>query len=146
MVENYEETGHGLKGPHWEPASGLLPAGFVPLRLELHCPESPPQGQVLEVARQAVLVGRHSGADVRLAFPEVSRRHCRLAFQEGFWHIVDLNSLNGLFVNGERIHEAVLQEGDVIRVGNVAMAVQGPANEGTRPLHGVLRSIADNLA
>ena len=66
----------------------------------------------------------HSEADIRVAYPDVSRRHCRLAFQDGYWHIVDLNSLNGLFVNGERIHEAVLLEGDLIRLGSVIMEVQ----------------------
>lgn len=130
MVENHEEVGHGLKGPHWERGvgtNGELPADFVPLRLELQSLEIPPQRERLEVSLQAVVVGRHSEADIRVAYPDVSRRHCRLAFQDGYWHIVDLNSLNGLFVNGERIHEAVLLEGDLIRLGSVIMEVQSRA-------------------
>jgi pSer/pThr/pTyr-binding forkhead associated (FHA) protein len=146
MVENYEEAGHGLKGPHFDLAGTQdLPANFEPLRLMLQSQETQPEQIVLEVARPAVLVGRHTCADVRLAYPEVSRRHCRLAFQEGFWHIIDLNSLNGLYVNGERVHEAVLQNGDIIRVGSVTMWVQPGAEEADRPLKGILRSIADNL-
>jgi pSer/pThr/pTyr-binding forkhead associated (FHA) protein len=125
------------------------PADFVPLRLELQSAEAPPVN--LEIARPSALVGRHTVADVRLGYADVSRRHCRLDFQDGFWHIVDLNSLNGLYVNNERIQEAVLQEGDVIRLGSVKMVVQAlvaaeAAQENRMaPLTGVLRSIADNL-
>ena len=100
---------------------------------------------LLEVSRPAVVVGRHSAADIRLAIADVSRRHCRLTFQEGFWHIIDLNSLNGLYVNDERVHEAVLQEGDVIRLGSVTMVVQSVAEDGPPPSKCVLRSIADSL-
>ena len=125
MIENYEEAGHGLQRPHWNlGGDDDLPPDFVPLRLDLRSQETPPRHVTIEVSHPAALVGRHSCADVRLAYPEVSRRHCRVIFKDGFWHIIDLNSLNGLYVNGERIHEAVLQKGDIIRIGNVTMAVR----------------------
>ena len=78
MIENYEEAGHGLKGPHWDLAESCeLPRDFVPLRLEMQGLDAPQQ-LLVEVARPAAVVGRHTCADVRLAYPDVSRRHCRL--------------------------------------------------------------------
>ena len=146
MIENYDETSHGLQGPHWKPRSDdTLPIDFAPLRLHVRNQGNGAAPVTIEVCRQIALVGRHSCADVRLAYPDVSRRHCRLNFKDGVWRIVDLNSLNGLYVNGERIHEAVLQRGDVIRIGNVTLAVRTEDDEMAYPLNGILRSIADNL-
>ncbi|HYV37887.1 MAG TPA: FHA domain-containing protein, partial [Gemmataceae bacterium] len=62
---------------------------------------------------------RHSAADVRLALPDVSRRHCRFVFSDGSWRVFDLNSLNGVFVNGERLQEATVFHGDRIRIGSL---------------------------
>jgi pSer/pThr/pTyr-binding forkhead associated (FHA) protein len=137
MIENSTEERHGLKGPHRHPDTGeALPVEFEPLRLELHDLESEPQQVVLEVARPSAVLGRHTCADIRFANPEVSRRHCRLSFQQGFWRIVDLDSLNGLFVNGERIHEVVLRKGDTIRLGRVTMSVLTSTNQQNDPPYG----------
>jgi len=144
MEENFEEPGHGLQRPHLG-GIAFLPDGFVPLHLELRTLDQVPQVRTLAVDRPIVVVGRHSEADVCLAFPDVSRRHCRLSFHDGFWHISDLNSLNGLFVNGERVHEAVLQEGDYVRVGAVTFIVLSSTKVEKHPWTGVLRSIANNL-
>jgi pSer/pThr/pTyr-binding forkhead associated (FHA) protein len=77
-----------------------------------------PGGPSVEFNRPEMLVGRHSVADLRLRLPDVSRRHCRFVFSEGHWQVFDLNSLNGVFVNGERVHQAILDNGDVIRIGS----------------------------
>ncbi len=96
---------------------GELPASFVPLRLLCG-------GRTIEIARPQVLVGRHSAADLRLNSSEVSRRHCRLVFDDERWQIVDLDSLNGVFVNGERVHEATLYEKDEVRLGDLTFEVR----------------------
>jgi pSer/pThr/pTyr-binding forkhead associated (FHA) protein len=105
-----------LQGPHRLPAE---PDAFVRLRLVLR-----PGNTALEMTRPDVLVGRHSDADVRLSLPDVSRRHCRLVFAAGRWQIFDLNSLNGTFVNGERVQQATLAAGDLLRIGGVLFAVE----------------------
>jgi pSer/pThr/pTyr-binding forkhead associated (FHA) protein len=64
-----------------------------------------------------MLMGRHSDADVRLPLPDVSRRHCRFLFTDGAWEVFDLDSLNGIFINGERLKHAVLRDQDVLTVG-----------------------------
>jgi pSer/pThr/pTyr-binding forkhead associated (FHA) protein len=108
-------TAHAIQGPH---ARHSDTPEVAPLRLLVM-----PTGSAIEVAQPAVVVGRHSEAELRLPYPDVSRRHCRLAFSAGAWQIRDLDSLNGLFVNGERMHEATLYEGDEIRLGTVALRV-----------------------
>ena len=70
-----------------------------------------------------MLIGRHSDADVRLPLADVSRRHCRFVFRKGCWSIYDLQSLNGVFLNEERIEQAAVHEGDQIRIGRYTFEV-----------------------
>jgi S-DNA-T family DNA segregation ATPase FtsK/SpoIIIE len=107
-----------------------------------------PAGSAVEVMQPTVVIGRHSEAELRLPYADVSRRHCRLAFTSGVWQIHDLDSLNGVFINGERMHEATLYEGDEVRLGTATLRViAAPLPQ--RVLSGteaqVLRSIVDAL-
>jgi pSer/pThr/pTyr-binding forkhead associated (FHA) protein len=95
------------------------PANFVPLRLVL-----PHSGAVIEVDRPDMLVGRHTDADVRLPLPDVSRRHCRLQWIEGGWQVIDLNSLNGIHVNGEQVIQSPLLHGDLLRIGGFLFTIE----------------------
>jgi pSer/pThr/pTyr-binding forkhead associated (FHA) protein len=99
-------------GPHWQQQE--LP----PLRLVVQ-----PGGVAMPVTQAEVVVGRHSQADVRLPLPDVSRRHCRIVYSGGKWHIFDMDSLNGVFVNGARIKHARLEHRDVISIGGFALQV-----------------------
>ena len=91
---------------------------FFPLRLVLR-----PGGESVELDRSDVLLGRHSGADVRLPNLEVSRRHCRFVFTEGTWEVYDLDSLNGVYVNGQRVNRSVLRHRDLLAVGSFRLQV-----------------------
>lgn len=91
----------------------------VPLLLILQ-----PSGLVLRVEEPDVLVGRHSEADLRLPLPDVSRRHCRLQFFGGSWSVTDLNSLNGVQLNGQTVKRATIQHGDRLRIGGFTFLVQ----------------------
>jgi FHA domain len=135
---------HGLRGPHKLPGDTSHNTGTVtPLCLIVL-----PEGRPVEVATPVALVGRHSEVELRLAYPDVSRRHCRLVFEDGVWHVHDLDSLNGLFVNGERMHEAALYEGDRIRIGEATLLVTAAPSSGRKAAGTateVLRSIAAAL-
>ena len=109
---------HSLQGPHGD-GHPEAPAGFVPLRLVFE-----PAELRVEVHEADVIVGRHSEAYVRLALPDISRRHCRLAFANQQWRVFDLGSLNGVFVNGERMQEAALYHGDRLQLGTVDFLVE----------------------
>jgi len=56
-------------------------------------------------------VGREPGSDVELSDPLVSRRHAEVSFASGQWIIRDLQSANGLFVNGRRTDAAPIGAG-----------------------------------
>jgi hypothetical protein len=113
-----EATGPSAHGPHLRLRTDETPADFAPLRLFLE-----PSGTVIEVNRPDMIIGRHTGADIRLPLPDVSRRHCRLQFTEGRWHVVDLNSLNGTQINGEHVLRASLEQGDLLRIGGFTFTV-----------------------
>lgn len=52
--------------------------------------------------------GRDVGTDIQLADKRVSRRHCRLFAESGYWFAEDLGSSNGTFLDGERIERSRL--------------------------------------
>ena len=67
-----------------------------------------------------VSLGKLPACHVVLPGTLVSRQHCRLVrvdFGPSRWKLVDCRSTNGLFVNGERITERELHDGDIVRVG-----------------------------
>jgi hypothetical protein len=62
-------------------------------------------------------IGRSLSAHIRFDDPTVSRRHALLQRQDGSVRVLDDRSLNGLFVNGERVDLRELEDGDEIQVG-----------------------------
>jgi hypothetical protein len=75
-------------------------------------------GHSLRIEKRRVLLGRSRECDIQVEDPNVSRRHAELR-QEGssFW-IVDLDSTNGVEVNGQRVKRAKLSSGDSFTVGS----------------------------
>ncbi|MDX1888423.1 FHA domain-containing protein [Mycolicibacterium sp. 050158] len=65
-----------------------------------------------------VVVGRDLRADVRVAHPLISRAHLLLRFDQGRWIAIDNGSLNGLFVNGQRVPMADITDGMAVNIGN----------------------------
>jgi len=76
---------------------------------------------VIEVGGDPVHLGRSTGAGVMLEHLSVSRRHAVVAQRGEDTVILDDRSRNGVFVNDERVAEAVLRHCDEIRLGEVAM-------------------------
>jgi pSer/pThr/pTyr-binding forkhead associated (FHA) protein len=104
------------QGRHERPdAAGAFPS----LRLVLQA-----SGYVVELTRPDMVLGRHSECDVRLPLPDVSRHHCRFTYKDGAWFVSDLHSMNGVFVNGARVAEAVLKERDTVAIGGFKFEVQ----------------------
>jgi hypothetical protein len=62
-------------------------------------------------------IGRSLAADIRFDDPTVSRRHALIVRQPDGVRVLDDRSLNGVFVNGERVEWSVLGDGDEILVG-----------------------------
>ena len=73
--------------------------------------------RVASLEREWTRVGRSLAADVRFDDPTVSRRHALLVRQPDGVRVLDDRSLNGVFVNGERVDWRGLKDGDEILVG-----------------------------
>ena len=68
-------------------------------------------------------IGRSAGAEFIVDAGLVSRLHCQLTAGAAELAVVDLESTNGTFVNGQRITRATLKEGDTLGVGRVELIV-----------------------
>ena len=76
---------------------------------------------LLPLAADVMHIGRSPAADIVLDHSSVSRRHALLARRGAETVILDDRSLNGLHVNGERVTEAILRNGDLIVLGHVSL-------------------------
>jgi predicted nucleic acid-binding Zn-ribbon protein len=99
--------------------------------------------KVVALTREWTRVGRSLAADVRFDDPTVSRRHALIVRQPDGVRVLDDRSLNGVFVNGERIEWRVLKDGDEILVGRYRLgflsvaAIASEHTQSTVPLHPV---------
>lgn len=67
------------------------------------------------------LIGRLPECDLQLDDPSVSRRHARLTERAAGWSIEDLDSTNGVRVNGTTVRQTSLSEGDTIELGTIRL-------------------------
>ena len=72
-------------------------------------------------------IGRSSGAEFTVDAALVSRLHCRLTAGASELQVHDLDSTNGTFVNGQRVADANLKEGDRLGVGRVEFVISRSA-------------------
>lgn len=73
-------------------------------------------GDPIPLLKPELTIGRSGGCDIALRYPNVSSRHCALSFRNGYWHVQDLGSSNGIKVNGLRCDESFLHPGDELQV------------------------------
>jgi pSer/pThr/pTyr-binding forkhead associated (FHA) protein len=80
---------------------------------------------VVPLIRDEISIGRKEGNTIRLTERNVSRRHARLLRQNGGTFLEDLNSYNGIKVNGSRIEgQVTVAEGDRIQIGDYMLALK----------------------
>jgi DNA-binding CsgD family transcriptional regulator len=83
-----------------------------------------PVGAPARLDPGTVVLGRDASADVAYPVDGVSRKHARLVIAaDGDLRVVDLASRNGTFLNGRRVEEASLRDGDELRLGPVTLRV-----------------------
>jgi Nif-specific regulatory protein len=79
----------------------------------------PQAGQTRYLSPDApVTIGRHPSRELPLDDDKASRLHARVAFRADCWHIEDCGSRNGTYVNSQPVQQAVLEPGDLIRIGD----------------------------
>lgn len=85
-------------------------------------------GDAIPLLHEKLLIGRRSSCDICLALANVSSHHCELEFQNGYWHVRDLGSTNGIKVNGERTLSSALMPGDELQVAKSRFRILYVAN------------------
>jgi hypothetical protein len=78
-------------------------------------------GERREIDKRRVVLGRSRECDVQVNDPNVSRRHAELRQEGSTYWIVDLDSTNGVEVNGKRVRRARLSDGDVVTLGSTEL-------------------------
>lgn len=85
-------------------------------------------------------VGRRADNDIVVDDPSVSASHAWIIHQQGHTMIMNTLSTNGTYVNGRRVHEAILRHGDRVRLGQAELVYL------TRDGRGVWRRWAVRIA
>ncbi len=96
-----------------------------------------PDARELQLKPGTNRVGRAETNDHVIPDPSVSGSHCLIVVSDGSVKITDLGSTNGTYVNRAPVHEAILQTGQTVLLGGVAMLYDGdspaPAPVATKP-------------
>jgi pSer/pThr/pTyr-binding forkhead associated (FHA) protein len=96
------------------PAGPLQPGRYIEI-------QGPERTLLIPLAGETVHIGRGLAAGLRLDDSSVSRRHAILVPRPSGARILDDRSANGTFVNGRRVQQAELRNGDVIVLGRVVL-------------------------
>ncbi|TFV56816.1 ATP-binding cassette domain-containing protein [Mycobacterium sp. PS03-16] len=102
--------------PRSSEAGGNLATSMLKILRPGRAPEPPPG---------AVKIGRASDNDIVIPDVLASRHHASLVPAAGGTEIVDARSINGTFVNGARVESALLNDGDVVTIGNIDLVFTG---------------------
>ncbi len=153
--EHVKEQHYTLAGPIsiTFQQSGELSTGRFRVRSSTNAAVTPVQGQrmtetaltrsdvVLEVngmkhplAAPGVVIGRGAEAELRIDDPGISRRHAQFKVHtvdgETVVTVIDLDSTNGVILNGRRVSEAAVDNGSEIRLGNTSLTIRIMKSEG----------------
>src|SRR5437763_3114021 len=127
--EQLKHTMHGMESAAPARPAGAAFASFLVRSGGL-------MGRRLPVKTPVVNLGRADYNDIVLPDPSVSTSHAKLQRREGVWVLVDLDSTNGTFVEGERVSgEAPLGPGTMVGLGDVQLLFE-PADEKQSVLKG----------
>lgn len=121
-LEAAERAGAPNTGPGSGPITTPDPAaeaaaGLPPESALLLVRQGPEAGSQFFLDTDLTTAGRHPSNDIFLDDVTVSRRHAEFFRRDGVFGVRDVGSLNGTYVNRERVEEAVLGARDRIRIG-----------------------------
>jgi pSer/pThr/pTyr-binding forkhead associated (FHA) protein len=103
--------------------SGSLPPGTALLAVR----RGPNAGARFLLDHDVTTSGRHPDSDIFLDDVTVSRRHAEFHREGGVFTVRDVGSLNGTYVNRERVESATLSNGDEVQIGKFRLVfIAGP--------------------
>jgi pSer/pThr/pTyr-binding forkhead associated (FHA) protein len=86
-------------------------------------------GQEFVLDKAAIVIGRTDENDIVVNHRSISRHHAKIVREGGHYHIVDLQSANGVRVNGDEYSKVELRKGDHIDLGHVRLRFVGPGED-----------------
>lgn len=89
-------------------------------------------GDAIPLVNDIMTIGRRESCDICLKFQNISGSHCELSLRGGVWHLRDLNSTNGVKVNGERTLRRPLRPGDEIDIAKHKYIIQYTIGAGVK--------------
>jgi hypothetical protein len=81
------------------------------------------EGAVFRLGQRTLTIGRDVGNPVQIIDDKVSRRHALIRWAGNGYSLQDLNSSNGVFVNGAQVSQATIDVGDRLTIGNTELEV-----------------------
>ena len=117
-----------IESPSGEPDEVSLDLEDVPPLGVLVVRAGPNAGSTFAVDKEVITAGRHPDSDIFLDDITVSRRHAEVRRDGVRLTVSDVGSLNGTYLNRERIEQGELSDGDTVQVGKFKLVyVAGPA-------------------
>src|SRR5690554_1743866 len=89
-------------------------------------------GQVFTLGNRTV-IGRDNSCDITIPGSHLSRRHAEFLVAGHSLFLRDLGSANGSFVNGKRIEETSLKNGDLVKLDVLSFRILAPSHAATKP-------------
>jgi pSer/pThr/pTyr-binding forkhead associated (FHA) protein len=115
-AETAEAAEGGLSGDE-AAAVDALPEGSALLIVQ----RGPNSGARFLLDSERTTVGRHPDSNIFLDDVTVSRKHAEFLRDDGGFRVRDVGSLNGTYVNRDRVDDALLRAGDEVQVGKYRM-------------------------
>ena len=105
--------------------------------------EGSERGQVFALVNLVSTIGRDANCELRLSDMRVSRQHAEISRTENGCEIVDLESSNGTWVNGNQVKRHLLRDGDTVNVGSTKLHYRIKSADVTdaQPSHGETQRI-----
>lgn len=79
--------------------------------------------KAFRLGREDVTIGRGDGNAVKVALASVSKEHAKIEYKLGTYIITDLQSTNGVLVNGRVVRRSSLKDGDILQLGEAVLRV-----------------------
>ncbi len=111
-------------------------------RAVLEFRSGPFPSEMIKLRRDATIFGREKG-DIIIDDNEVSATHCQIQCIDGMYHIFDMNSTNGTFVNNEKVVKAKLVDGDSVTIGSTTFSFSLKEEKEIRHIATIFKSKKD---
>lgn len=120
-----QSTGHRLSEEEQAAVDALPPNTALLVQVDSHG-----RGSRFLLNKDQVSAGRYPKSDVFLDDVTVSRHHAGFIRRDNTYELVDDNSLNGTYVNGDRVDSVKLENGDEVRLGKFCFVFYRSARTG----------------